>query len=173
MGLHFCAWLLLQRGIQASAPPSEHGGVLVTLLSKPVIRESLGGLSSLDLSHRVVTLDPSSLMTGVSIIPLSYETPPNPGATISAPVIQNVEEISKAPFVREAALLPGESGAVVLRIEVLADGAVGQVDVEVSSGSRQIDAAAVAYVRQLRWNPGRLNGVAQPVWIRWGVTLDG
>jgi TonB family protein len=62
---------------------------------------------------------------------------------------------------------------VVLRIEVLTSGSVGRVEVDVSGGSDPVDAAAIDYVRSLKWIGGRIDGQPENIWIRWGVRLDG
>jgi TonB family protein len=77
-----------------------------------------------------------------------------------------------APYVTQAALLPGEGATVVLRVEVLSTGEPGRIDVEVSSGSRQVDQASMDYARQLRWYAGHIADRAEPMWIRWGVRLQ-
>ncbi|MFL6605670.1 MAG: TonB family protein [Steroidobacteraceae bacterium] len=76
------------------------------------------------------------------------------------------------PFIARAALLPGEGATVVLRVEVLETGIPGRVEIDVSSGSNQVDQAAVSYARTQRWYAGRVDGLAHSVWIRWGVRLQ-
>jgi TonB family protein len=61
---------------------------------------------------------------------------------------------------------------VVLRVEVLESGDPGRIQVDVSSGSQQIDQAAMDYARIQHWYAGRLNGVPHAIWIRWGVRLQ-
>lgn len=95
----------------------------------------------------------------------------NPEAVAVAPRLLDDDPPDMALYARLAGLRPGESAVVVLRIEVLADGRVGQVEVDVSSGSRQVDEAALAYVQALKWIPGRLHGAEDTTWIRHGVLL--
>jgi TonB family protein len=76
-------------------------------------------------------------------------------------------------FARAAGLQSGTGAIVVLRVEVLGSGDVGRVEIEVSGGSRQIDEAAIAYVRSLKWVGGQVDEQPTTLWIRWGVRLDG
>lgn len=48
-----------------------------------------------------------------------------------------------------------EEGRVVMRVQVKADGSVGFVDVQTSSGASRLDAAAVQAVRQARFESAR------------------
>jgi TonB family protein len=72
-----------------------------------------------------------------------------------------------------AGLLAGEQATVVLRVEILPSGEVGQVVTELSSGSRAVDAAVEEYVRTLNWVAGRADGRPEAQWIRWGIQLLG
>jgi TonB family protein len=76
-------------------------------------------------------------------------------------------------FAQQARLKPGVGVTVVLRVEVLTSGSVGRVEVDVSGGSDPIDAAAIAYVRSLKWIGGRIDDQPETIWIRWGVQLNG
>lgn len=60
-----------------------------------------------------------------------------------------------------AALRRGESGEVLLRIGVDAEGRVANVDMVRGSGSRALDRAAISAVRAWRFRPGQRDG--QPV----------
>jgi hypothetical protein len=44
--------------------------------------------------------------------------------------------------------------------------------VDVTSGSRQVDQAAMDYARHLRWFAGRSNETPEAMWIRWSVRLQ-
>jgi TonB family protein len=81
------------------------------------------------------------------------------------------------PRIREAgdqaSPTPGEGATVVLRIEVLESGDPGRIEIDASSGSQQVDQAAVDYARIQHWYAGRANGTPRPMWVRWGVRLQG
>ena len=54
----------------------------------------------------------------------------------------------------------GWKGTVILRVEVLADGTAGTLEVVSSSGHEVLDEAAAAAVRRWRFEPAEANGVA-------------
>ena len=65
---------------------------------------------------------------------------------------------SPGPRYPRRALRRGESGEVLLRIQVDARGVPSQVDVASSSGSRDLDRAAVAAARRWRFRPAMRDG---------------
>ena len=65
---------------------------------------------------------------------------------------------SPSPRYPRSALRRGESGEVQLRIEVDPRGVPSQVDVASSSGSRDLDRAAVAAARRWRFRPAMRDG---------------
>ncbi len=73
------------------------------------------------------------------------------------------EAISKpAPSYPSDALRNGESGTVVVRIQVGADGTPTAVSVVGRSGSRSLDRAAVQAAKRWRFRPAQENGRAVP-----------
>jgi protein TonB len=54
---------------------------------------------------------------------------------------------------------------VVVKVEVLPNGQVGQVEVEKSSGYEILDQSAVAAVKKWRFIPARKGGVTIPCWV--------
>ena len=100
------------------------------------------------------------------------EEPPSPAAVAEGPAadapeaIAPVELSASSPVPIEApspryprrALRRGESGEVLLRIEVDPRGLPSQVDVASSSGSRELDRAAVAAARRWRFRPAMRDG---------------
>ncbi|MBD7986494.1 energy transducer TonB [Luteimonas sp. Sa2BVA3] len=66
---------------------------------------------------------------------------------------------SPSPRYPRSALRRGESGEVLLRIEVDPRGVPSQVDVAASSGSRDLDRAAVSAARRWRFRPAMRDGV--------------
>jgi len=77
--------------------------------------------------------------------------------------------IDPAPFARQAGLQPGDGATIVLRLQVLWTGDVGDVEVDVSSGAPAIDRAAIDYARAIPWIGGMIDGRPQTIWIRWGL----
>jgi TonB family protein len=104
----------------------------------------------------VVLEDPTEKTMTVPAPPVVRFAEINAAAVIVAPQLLDTDPPDMAPFARQAGLRPGESAVVVLRVEVLPDGHVGQVEVDVSSGSRQMDEAAMAYVNRPDF-PGGFN----------------
>lgn len=119
----------------------------------------------------LVMEDPTEPVSGLPAPPIIEIVEPNTAAVSVAPQLLDTAPPNMASYARQAGLLPGESAMVVLRVEVLADGQVGEVQVDVSSGSRQVDEAAMAYVRRQTWVPGRAQGMEEPTWVRCGVRL--
>jgi TonB family protein len=92
-------------------------------------------------------------------------------ATVVAPRV--LEEIlpDLAPFAKMARLSPGQRSLVVLRVEILIDGSVGRIRIDVSSGNKLVDEAAMKYAQLTRWLPGSVGGIKENVWARYGVQL--
>jgi protein TonB len=63
-----------------------------------------------------------------------------------------------APDYPAAALRRGESGTVMVRVEVDAAGMPVDVSLDKRSGSRDLDRAAMDAARKWRFNPGQSNG---------------
>jgi len=60
----------------------------------------------------------------------------------------------------------GIEGAVVLDVVVLTDGTVGEIVIFRSSGSDNLDKAAIDAARQYIYQPARTNGKPVPVWLK-------
>jgi protein TonB len=89
-----------------------------------------------------------------------------PGCSILAPPPEPLNPTSSLPSYtlhgQDPALARqrGWKGTVILRVEVLADGTAGAVEVLSSSGHEILDEAAAAAVRRWRFEPAKANGVA-------------
>lgn len=59
----------------------------------------------------------------------------------------------------------GYEGAVLLKVEVLQNGRVGEVQVEKSSGYEILDQSAIAAVKKWRFVPASKGGVNIPCWV--------
>lgn len=80
------------------------------------------------------------------------------GACGSGPdvVVQPAQVAQMPPVVYPAAARrAGEQGTVTLRVQALASGAAGSIEVKTSSGSSRLDAAAVESARKMRFSPAR------------------
>ncbi|KRA51252.1 hypothetical protein ASD77_16815 [Pseudoxanthomonas sp. Root65] len=97
-------------------------------------------------------------------LPATPGDAPAPSATVPlAPgdVPVPIPGQTPAPEYPAAAMRNGDQGTVMVRVEVGADGVPTSVDVAERSGSRDLDRAAVAAVRQWRFQPAQRDG--QPV----------
>ncbi|MGZ3569648.1 MAG: energy transducer TonB, partial [Thermodesulfobacteriota bacterium] len=59
----------------------------------------------------------------------------------------------------------GHQGEVVLRVEVLINGQVGQIEIKKSSGYELLDHSALATVKQWRFIPAKKGEVSIPLWV--------
>jgi protein TonB len=69
------------------------------------------------------------------------------------------------PLYPQEARKKGYEGEVVLRVEVLASGRVGQVEVKKSSGHELLDHSALTTVKQWRFIPGKKGESPVPLWV--------
>ena len=90
---------------------------------------------------------------------------------VSAPHPESIPPRDTDLFALRAGLQPGEAQSVVLSVQVLADGSVGQLSVISSSGNAAVDEEAMRYVLSLDWIPGSRNRHATEMQISWPVTL--
>lgn len=96
--------------------------------------------------------------------PPADPAPPGVETSTSAPVL--IPERSPKPEYPRRAVRLGLEGAVVLRIEVLADGTVGEVEFQRSSGHRLLDQAAVRGVKGWHFVPATRDGRPISTWVR-------
>ena len=79
-------------------------------------------------------------------------------------IVQPVSPASSpSPVYPAASRRLGEEGRVILRVRVLASGEPGEVRLHKSSGFERLDVAAVAAMKQFKFNPAR---------TRWGRAVD-
>lgn len=81
-------------------------------------------------------------------------------ARLPASVVRN-----EPPAYPTVARRRGYSGTVELRVEVLADGTAGRIELLKSSGYGVLDEAAMTSVRRWRFRPASRGGVSEPSWI--------
>lgn len=72
-----------------------------------------------------------------------------------------------------ASLAAGRMAKVILRVEVLANGSTGMVEIERSSESRHADDAAIAYAKSLRWLPASFGDEPTAMRVRLPVVFTG
>jgi protein TonB len=69
------------------------------------------------------------------------------------------------PIYPQEAKEKGFEGEVVLRVEVLANGRVGQIEIKRSSSYELLDRSALTAVKQWRFTPARKGDVVIPLWV--------
>ncbi|AMB86646.1 energy transducer TonB [Pseudomonas agarici] len=101
--------------------------------------------------------------------PPAPPAPPSPApvtpASASAAYLKN-----PAPEYPALAQRRGWEGTVLLRVQVLASGTPGEIQIQQSSGREQLDQAALAAVRRWRFVPAKQGDVAQVGWV--SVPID-
>lgn len=112
----------------------------------------------------VMPLPPAEPSPPVVEAPAAPPAPPAPPApkTIPATAVQYVDP--PAPTYPPASRRLGESGRVLVRVEIDVQGRARQVQLSRSSGSTRLDEAALAAVREARFKPHTENGSPLVVW---------
>ena len=105
-------------------------------------------------------------------VPVPGDAPPAQTTVDMAPGSAPVALETPPPRYPAAALRRGESGEVLLRIDVDAGGRVAGVDVVRGSGSRTLDRAAISAVRDWRFRPGQREGQPVPGTVNVPITFD-
>ena len=100
-------------------------------------------------------------------------TPPTTGATDgpgSAPLIVEPQLDARYPFTEPeypgSEIRLGHEGTVLLALQILPNGRVGDVRIEESSGYARLDDAAAREARKWRMQPGTNGGTAMAMWKR-------
>ncbi|MDP2970958.1 MAG: energy transducer TonB, partial [Deltaproteobacteria bacterium] len=66
----------------------------------------------------------------------------------------------------------GYEGEVLLRVEVLSNGRVREIEVRRSSGHEVLDRSAIAAVKQWRFVPAKKGETPIPVWVNIPITFQ-
>ena len=170
--LHALAILAVQRSESHAVAKASAPETWIRAFIQPRIRDAGEPSVDPDLSVPFRLVDLSVPTVHIEQPAIDAYTLRNEAARVAAPTLQPDARTQIASYVQQAALLPGEGATVVLRIEVLESGDPGRIEVDATSGSAQVDQAAVDYARTLHWYAGRMNGVPHATWIRWGVRLQ-
>jgi protein TonB len=107
--------------------------------------------------------------------------PPQPAAPVAAPAPPAPAPVTPAsanaaylknpaPEYPSLAQRRGWEGTVLLRVQVLASGKPGEIQIQKSSGRQQLDDAALAAVKRWSFVPARQVDVAQDGWV--SVPID-
>jgi len=85
----------------------------------------------------------------------------NGGAALPHPRYAN----NPSPVYPPEARAQGYEGEVLLRVEVLGNGRVGQIEVKKSSGHKVLDQSALMTVKQWKFIPAKKGDIAIPFWV--------
>jgi TonB family protein len=171
-GLHLALFFAFDSASYHPSSSVQSPESLITVFIRPRIREPGEAVSVIDPSTLRLRVDPRLFALHVAPSGVDFSVERNGAATVVAPTLEGDGRSGIQPYLRQAGLTRGEGATVVLRIEVLASGEAGRIEVDASSGSRQVDAAAVSFARIQHWYAGRVNGTPRAMWIRWGVRLQ-
>jgi TonB family protein len=177
---HFAAWRLLEiRNANHARELAQSSTMFATLIEDPgrlaaarMTQQQMDGVAEVSRPSlkwarppEMPEFPPLPEIPKASVpeeMPASTEfAPPRLDSSESLPNIHD--------YASRASIVTGTKARVILRIEVLVDGTVGNVSVETTSGIPQADAAAVEYARALKWKPGLAAGRAQTMTIRFPV----
>jgi TonB family protein len=169
-----------------------HLGVLAqfgALISPPTPREALGpDAPVLQASIIVQQLDADTvpipevhmhpIKVGLNALQMVRFEDPDPldisgviGMS-SAPQLAQAQLVDAETYAGRVGLPSGRCATVLLAIEVLRDGSVGEISVIRSSGSPAADSAAIEYAHFLRWTPGTVDHQARAMRIIFPITLS-
>lgn len=152
---------------RADAPPPSQAGQEFEPLPTPLPGGRGTGAGSEDDARGIVrdgnggTLPESTVPEGgvIEEAPLPPEQPPPPPPPIASGGATSAQPIhSPRPRFPPRALQRGESGSILLQVQVDAQGNPAEVDVVQSSRSRDLDREAVRAVRQWRFRPATRDG---------------
>lgn len=122
---------------------------------------------------RVQAPPPPAAITATTEVAPTAPTPPpvTAPAPVEVPVVKVAPAIDQArycppPQYPPAARRAGESGAVVLRFLIEADGSVVDSLVDTSSGFERLDEAARTALAACRFKPGSVDGRPERSWAR-------
>jgi len=140
---------------------------------RPRIREPSELVSTIDPTTLRLRVAPRLTALQLPDTGIDFSVERNTAAMVVAPTLEGDGQAGIQSYLRQTGLMRGKGATVVLRIEVLASGDPGRIVVDASSGSPQVDEAAVSFARIQHWYAGRMNGTPRPMWIRWGVRFQG
>ena len=164
---HVVAIGMFEHGIRKRPLPSASSVMVIELLSDRSA-EMVPSVSEPILDNPSLSLAP----------PPDFGMDPEPPGdrgvhTISLPQVDVTAPVDVSMYATSAGLSSGQHVYVVLLVEVLNDGSVGDVQVRASGGNSTIDAAALKYARALHWRAGTLDGNPASMRALLGVNLRG
>jgi protein TonB len=100
-----------------------------------------------------------------TVPPVTTTQPTTRESAVTQPTVDSRFGLSEPPY-PASERRDGHEGTVMLAIEVLENGRIGQVRIESSSGYERLDEAAVRQAKRWRLKPGMRDGVPVVLWKR-------
>lgn len=105
---------------------------------------------------------PAAASSGTGTVPVAE---PAPHAPVRVAPVVDAKACTRPEYPKNA-LRNGDTGTVTLALLIGTDGRVAEAKVEKSSGSRELDRAALAGLSLCRFQPGSVDGVAYRSWTQ-------
>jgi protein TonB len=122
-----------------------------------------------------VDVDPTATPVQVITTEPPQTVEPGPGTSVPREPVIAEPEIGRTglsePLYPSQAIRMGHTGTVILSVQVLANGRVGEVRLVQSSGFQLLDESALREARRWRFVPGTRDGVATPMWKQIPITF--
>ncbi len=187
--LHAAFFFVLSSGLgkQLVHVPGPDITVVNTLpvkpIEQPVHQIPLPGAERSQIEHQNLFVPPVE----VDAAPPHIDAPPGEpiisgppdtgrGEVIREPIVQAPEEDQHHPLSAPAYPAPeiraNHAGTVILRVEVLENGHIGNVELVQSSGFARLDEAAIREARRWRMKPGTRDGVPVVMWKEVPITFQ-
>lgn len=183
--LHIAAYAILLLQPPRASVPLPDREIAVTLLAPDVVGENAPSplpVKIMPPQPQVEVPQPTPLLleqqhdatTAPTFVPTDNAMPVVAAATGSKPEENAATEIEpdyQASYLNNRLTYPlaarrmGIQGRVILNVEVLAEGIVGQINIQHSSGHEVLDQAALESVRHWRFIAARHGGVAFTRWF--------
>lgn len=172
-------WLLSSGGMAVIYTPRPEGQlVTVDTPVPPPPPTPILDFENPPLTRSDITLPPQpraletepdpEVVRGEVIPPIPPVTTTEPAAReslVTQPLVDSRFGLSEPPY-PASERRDGHQGTVMLAIEVLENGRIGQVRIESSSGYERLDEAAVRQAKRWRLKPGMRDGVPVIMWKR-------
>jgi protein TonB len=142
---------------------------------EPDTREIFVPTPELPLPPEDVAPPQTDLRIGTTVVPPETRDVGS-GPSVATPVLKLPEIDMRRPLSEPTypsrAIRENRTGTVVLSVFVLADGRVGDVRLEQSSGSPDLDDSALREAKRWRLKPGTKDGVAFGMWKQIPITFQ-
>jgi protein TonB len=158
--------VLIPEPTQATKPPPKQP-IDVTVQPLPLVTPPVPNVPIEESLNAPVVVGPQPSPTN-TFIDHGDVSPPQP--VIVEPRIDARRGLSE-PYYPPASIRAGNEGTVLLSLYILADGRVGDVRLERSSGHPKLDESALREARKWRFVPGSRDGAAAAMWKQVPITF--